>query len=79
MKSAPSASESTSFGAMRRKNPRRRWARSRLWGFGAQAILPAFCAVDRAYFRPELTPLRLQRDHTLARGDGCCEWVLGEA
>jgi len=41
---------------------------------GASALLPAFCAVDEAFFARPTVPLRLSREHTLARGDAACDF-----
>jgi hypothetical protein len=40
----------------------------------ARELAPLFCEVDRAYFTPEQTPIRLSRGRTLAGGDDRCDF-----
>ena len=40
----------------------------------AEPLLPLFCEVDRAYFSPATTSIRLDRDQTLAAGDAMCDF-----
>ncbi len=43
----------------------------------AAPLKPLFCAVDSAYFSPRHSPIRLQRDRTIAGGDAMCDFRFG--
>jgi len=43
----------------------------------ARELAPLFCEVDRAYFTPDRSPIRLGRERTLAGGDDRCDFRFG--